>query len=104
MNWQPNDSLFNVQWHHAAVASPLAWNATTGRQEVKVCHIDSGIRTDHPDLQGRVLKGWNLVPEVQVGGQGGRPEWAGQHSVVHPLLAATNHPCRLDAVLPCPPP
>lgn len=65
VNWQPNDSLFNVQWHHAAVASPLAWNATTGRQEVKVCHIDSGIRTDHPDLQGRVLKGWNLVPEVQ---------------------------------------
>lgn len=70
MNWQPNDSLFSVQWHHAAVASPLAWNASTGRQEVKVCHIDSGIRTDHPDLQGRVLKGWNLVPEVQVGPAG----------------------------------
>ncbi|KAL4457752.1 hypothetical protein ABPG75_012617 [Micractinium tetrahymenae] len=65
VNWQPNDSLFSVQWHHAAVASPLAWNATTGRPEVKVCHIDSGVRTDHPDLQARVLKGWNLVPEVQ---------------------------------------
>ena len=32
----------------------------------QVCHIDSGVRTDHPDLAGRILAGWNLVPEVQV--------------------------------------
>lgn len=75
VNWQPNDPLLRVQWHHATVASPLAWNATTGRQEVRVCHIDSGIRTDHPDLQGRVLKGWNMVPEVQVGAGPGRSSY-----------------------------
>ena len=34
----------------------------------QVCHIDSGVRTDHPDLEGRILAGWNLVPEVQVRG------------------------------------
>ena len=33
----------------------------------QVCHIDSGIRLDHPDLAGRLAKGWNLVPLVQVG-------------------------------------
>lgn len=33
----------------------------------QVCHLDSGVRVDHPDLVGRVLTGWNLVPEVQVG-------------------------------------
>jgi hypothetical protein len=28
--------------------------------------VDSGVRVDHPDLAGNVLKGWNFVPAGQV--------------------------------------
>lgn len=31
-----------------------------------MCHVDSGVRVDHPDLAGNVLKGWNFVPAGQV--------------------------------------
>lgn len=31
----------------------------------QVCHLDSGVRLDHPDLQGHIVGGWNLVPEIQ---------------------------------------
>ena len=33
---------------------------------LQVCHVDSGVRVDHPDLVDNVLKGWNLVPPGQV--------------------------------------
>lgn len=65
VNWAPNDALLRAQWHHGAVRSGDAWNASVGRPEVRVCHLDSGVRVDHPDLAGRVVGGWNLVPEVQ---------------------------------------
>ena len=32
----------------------------------QVCHVDSGVRVDHPDLAPNVLKGWNFVPAGQV--------------------------------------
>lgn len=31
----------------------------------QVCHLDSGVRLDHPDLKGHIIGGWNLVPEIQ---------------------------------------
>jgi hypothetical protein len=33
--------------------------------------VDSGVRIDHPDLAGNVLKGWNFVPAGQVGPERG---------------------------------
>lgn len=41
----------------------------------QVCHVDSGVRVDHPDLAANVLKGWNFVPAGQVRrlGRGGLP-------------------------------
>lgn len=32
----------------------------------QVCHVDSGVRVDHPDLAANILKGWNFVPAGQV--------------------------------------
>ncbi|KAI3436676.1 hypothetical protein D9Q98_006092 [Chlorella vulgaris] len=65
VDWQPDDTLVKTQWHLDTIHSQNAWNTSTGSREVKVCHIDSGIEVNHPDLHRRMLKGWNLVPEVQ---------------------------------------
>ena len=45
--------------------------------DVQVCHVDSGVRVDHPDLVANVLKGWNLVPPGQVRWGMGAREWTG---------------------------
>lgn len=117
VNWLPNDPMERLQWHHAVVGSEEAWNASTGRPEVRVCHLDSGVRTDHPDLAARVAMGWNLVPEVQasgeawtlwrVGGLGagtaGRKEGVGAGAVVVGLCCLTA-PAPLPSPVPPPPP
>ncbi len=56
-NLTPNDALFNSQWHLRNVASPnfdtqadLAWDQTTGSNEVLAVVIDNGVQDNHPDL------------------------------------------------------
>lgn len=69
----PNDPLFPMQWHlqnsgqavngvPGSVGSDIdpaaAWARTTGRPEIVVAVLDSGINP-HAELAGRVLSGWN---------------------------------------------
>lgn len=63
----PDDQYLSKQWHLDKVQAMDAWNYSTGGT-VKVCHVDSGVRIDHPDLMANVVKGWNMVPPGQVDG------------------------------------
>lgn len=67
---EPNDSDFSSQWHHQTIGSPLAWNnitAPTDLSAVRVCVLDTGVDTDHPDLAANlVLPGYN-APLQQAG-------------------------------------
>jgi len=45
----PNDSLYNLQWHYPAIQLPAAWDVVTGPNCVIVAVLDTGIRP-HPDL------------------------------------------------------
>lgn len=56
----PNDPYFllespNKQWGIKHIRTPQAWDITQGSEDVKIAILDSGIKEDHPDLQGKVV-------------------------------------------------
>ncbi|MDX1953440.1 MAG: S8 family serine peptidase [Verrucomicrobiota bacterium] len=66
----PNDPRFHRQWHLSNQSSvyqgkdmsaPAAWAITTGSTNVTVAILATGIRLSHPDLDGRIRGGTNLV-------------------------------------------
>src|SRR5882762_10769902 len=51
----PNDPLYVNQWYEqnvqpAAIDAVTAWDTTTGRSDIVIADLDTGIRYDHPDL------------------------------------------------------
>ncbi|TYB95940.1 MAG: S8 family serine peptidase, partial [Kosmotoga sp.] len=48
----PNDTYFDNQWHYETINLPAAWSQTTGSINVVVAVLDTGVRFDHPDLDG----------------------------------------------------
>jgi subtilisin family serine protease len=52
VNLRPNDPRFPSQWHFANVKAPEAWDITTGRSDVVIAVIDTGI-FGHPDLDDK---------------------------------------------------
>lgn len=56
----PNDPYYPMQWHLGKINCPSAWDITVGSREVVVAVIDSGVDPMHPDLTGKLLKGWNF--------------------------------------------
>ncbi len=74
----PNDPLFAQQWSLAGttgVGAELAWSYSTGASSVTVAVIDTGI-TPHPDLEGRVLAGYDFIsdPDNARDGDGRDPD------------------------------
>jgi hypothetical protein len=69
----PNDTLYSkYQWNLPEIATETGWNVSKGSTDVIVAVVDTGVQSDHPDLQGRLVKGMNIVdpsspPEDDVG-------------------------------------
>jgi thermitase len=57
----PDDPRLNEQWAHTLIKSPEAWDITTGSSQTVIAIIDTGIDGNHPDLQGRIVEGYDFV-------------------------------------------
>jgi thermitase len=59
----PNDTYYgaNQSWYYNLIKAPQAWDITTGSSSVTVAVLDSGIDTDHPDLDGKIVPGTAFI-------------------------------------------
>jgi serine protease len=102
----PNDKAYPFQWHYSSLNLPSAWDVETNEANpVVVAVIDTGIRS-HPDLQGQVLAGYDMISDSSNAGDGngrdddptdqggdepgGGSSWHGSH-VSGTIAASTNN-------------
>jgi len=68
----PNDTSYGSQWHYFETYGTNiqpAWDITTGSSSIRVAVLDSGI-TDHPDLDGRWLGGYDFIANLSTANDG----------------------------------
>ena len=73
----PNDPQYPNQWHylapgagHYGINAPAAWDITTGSSSIVVAVIDTGI-TNHIDLSGRTVPGYDFINDAWTANDGG---------------------------------
>ncbi len=67
----PDDSYYSpYQWNLPQINLPATWDLTTGDASVVVAVLDTGVRFDHPDLQGRLLPGYDFISNPATSGDG----------------------------------
>lgn len=49
------------QWHVSHIGAPQAWDVSTGDSSVKIAVLDTGCDSNHPDLQEKLVPGWNFI-------------------------------------------
>ena len=75
----PNDPLYANQWFEqntqpAGIDAAGAWDTTTGRSDIVIADLDTGVRFDHPDLGPaggpRLLAGYDFISDAAVANDG----------------------------------
>ncbi|MFD6432904.1 type VII secretion-associated serine protease mycosin [Streptomyces venezuelae] len=91
-----DDGIRAQQWALDAMHTGQAWQTTKGRG-ITVAVLDTGIDAEHPDLEGNVLKGTDMVGFGA--GRGDRP-WARHGTAMAGIIAGHGHgEGRADGVL-----
>jgi serine protease len=68
----PNDPQYSTQWNYKGtwgINAPAAWNITTGLASTVVAVVDTGI-TNHADLSGRTVPGYDFIGDVPTANDG----------------------------------
>jgi serine protease len=67
----PNDPAYSAQWHYPVLNLPKAWDTEKGNSNpVTVAVLDTGVLVNHPDLQGKLLPGYDFITNPQNAGDG----------------------------------
>ncbi|MEU6825089.1 type VII secretion-associated serine protease mycosin [Streptomyces atriruber] len=91
-----DDGIRAQQWALDAMHTSQAWQTTKGKG-ITVAVLDTGIDAEHPDLEGSVLKGEDMVGFGA--GRGDRP-WARHGTAMAGIIAGHGHgEGRADGVL-----
>ncbi|HYF64240.1 MAG TPA: S8 family peptidase, partial [Herpetosiphonaceae bacterium] len=61
IQYTPNDPNLNQQWAWNKIQAPRAWDVTRGSSSVVIAVVDTGIQANHPDLDAKVLAGYDYV-------------------------------------------
>jgi len=67
----PNDTNYTAQWHYPLINLPQAWDVTQGSANVIVAVIDTGVLLNHPDMQGKLVSGYDFIRDPAVAADGG---------------------------------
>ncbi|MFE9249328.1 type VII secretion-associated serine protease mycosin [Streptomyces sp. NPDC007088] len=90
------DGIRAQQWGLEALHTEQVWPTTKGRG-VTVAVLDTGVDDSHPDLEGNVLRGKDLVG---FGAARGQDHWAEHGSAMAGIIAAHGHgPGSADGVM-----
>ncbi|PLT29965.1 S8 family peptidase [Peribacillus deserti] len=59
----PNDSLYRrqYQWNLPVIQTEEGWDITRGSKNVIIAVVDTGVDLDHPDLERRITRGYNVL-------------------------------------------
>lgn len=58
----PNDPYFSLyQYGPQRISAPAAWDVTQGNPAVKIAVVDTGVQLDHPELQPKLVPGYDFV-------------------------------------------
>ncbi|MGI8928813.1 MAG: S8 family serine peptidase [Candidatus Limnocylindrales bacterium] len=56
----PSDPYWGQQWNARRVRASEAWEVTRGDSGVIIAIVDTGVDGNHPDLRGRMVRGWEF--------------------------------------------
>lgn len=56
----PSDPFWPQQWNARRIRASEAWEVSRGDSSVTIAVIDTGVDRNHPDLRGRVVRGWDF--------------------------------------------
>ncbi|WP_168119287.1 S8 family peptidase [Paenibacillus sp. HB172176] len=58
----PNDVLYSqYQWNLPSIETEKGWTLSRGSEDVIIAVLDTGVQSNHPDLQGKLLTGTNII-------------------------------------------
>lgn len=56
----PTDPYWDQQWNMRRIRATEAWAASRGDAAAVIAVVDTGVDPNHPDLRGRVMRGWDF--------------------------------------------
>jgi subtilisin family serine protease len=60
-SFTPNDPGLSQQWAWSRIQAYSAWDVTLGSSSVVIAIVDTGIQRNHPDLDAKIVAGYDYV-------------------------------------------